>query len=136
MKCNYSVKQKWTNKYNGKKYTYKDTHKTSTTITNMYGAPSLNSVVCSRSTTYDYKFAKLSNFKAKKAKGFIIFIEPNNIIGKEEVKESDGKLSRYRIKLKYPYDENTRKETKYNEETGQYDILYYYCYCTKDGFIW
>ena len=73
-----------------------------------------------------YKYAKIEDFEVAKAKGKLVFVTPDNVIGLEENTNDSGDFAGYRIKLKYPYDDKTPYEAHVDEKTGQEVIDYYY----------
>ena len=71
--------------------------------------------------SYNYKYAKISISKIKKAKGTLVFVEPNNVKG---IKKVGDHL--YHIILKYPYDSDTYTMDHWDQEKGEYVFDYYF----------
>ena len=80
--------------------------------------------------TYDkdsnYKYAKISNFKIKKAKGKLVFIDPSNIVAVQDYCNSDNEVVGKKIILKQPYDKNTQCESHYDDNGNKVIDNYYY----------
>ena len=74
----------------------------------------------------NYKYAKISNFKIKKAKGKLVFIDPSNIVAVQDYRDSDNKVIGKKIILKQPYDENTLCESHYDDNGNKVIDNYYY----------
>ncbi len=109
-KSKYKYKKKW------KKSSYKFKNSTVT----------FNQFIGGGGSESSYKYAKLTKVKYKKAKGTMIFVRPDNVIGvKLERTDSDGDKV-YRIMLKYPYDQNTNCESHWDDVQEKEIIDYYY----------
>ena len=132
IKGSYKWREKW--KYKKKTYKQTDTYKFSMSVID---------TINGRGSSNNYKYAKISKFKVKKAKGKLVFIEPSNVIGIGK-RYVDGEYYGKIIKLKYPYDKNTRYEYHYDENDNKV-IDYYWKYIdghntyyngkNKDGII-
>lgn len=91
------------------------------------GSNKFDMVIDGAPSNFDYKYAKISKFKIKKAKGKVIFVKPSNVIGIEKSYNIEtNELAAYIIKLKYPYDEKTLSYYRKDENTGEWVIDYYY----------
>ena len=82
------------------------------------------------SSDHNYSYAKAWDIKIKNVKGTVIFVEPSNIIGVErEYDESNpNQLNSVKIKVRYPYDDSTNKETHWDDATHTNVVDYYYFY--------
>jgi hypothetical protein len=74
----------------------------------------------------NYKYAKISNFKIKKAKGKLVFIDPSNIVAVQDYCNSDNEVVGRKIILKQPYDKNTDCESHYDDNGNEVIDNYYY----------
>lgn len=85
-------------------------------------------------TDEDYNYAKVWDVEIKNVKGTIIFAEPSNIIEiKRRFDESNSNhLYSAEIRIRYPYDDDTRKKTHWDDATIPNGIDYYYF---NDNFV-
>jgi hypothetical protein len=77
---------------------------------------------------YQMTNIKLLSYKIKKAKGKLILVEPDNLIGVESPKEKD---QGYMVKVKKPYDDSMPCESHYDKELKETVVDYYYFYTFK-----
>lgn len=117
----YSAKERY--KYKHKKKSYKNTVKIKNTFSYIEYDVSTNY----NDNKYDFKYAKISNFKVSKVKGKIVFIEPSNVIAIDHYYDKDGEDHGQIIKLKHPYDKNTPCKTHYDENDKEV-MDYYFMY--------
>lgn len=113
-------------KFTSNKKTYKYTG--NTTI-NRSASGSFSGIPIARGLdNWDYAYGKAWDVKIKRLKGTIIFAEPSNVIGVER-KYSDSnknRLSYAKIKLRYPYYDDTYEEEHWDDATDSY-VTDYYC---------
>lgn len=87
-----------------------------------------------RKGKYNYEKTKITNLKISKARGTLVYISPDNIIGFGRQEESDrfqyhnanGERIYTIIKLKHPYDGVTSWHGHVDDYTGEYIVDYYY----------
>lgn len=126
VKGTYKVRTKYTEKINKKKHTFKNTQKVKFLATE----PRDLFYASKYEKNCSYKYTKVWDWKIKKSKGTIIFVEPSNIISIERsYSEYDGDFEYTKIKVKYPYDDRTHKRYDANG-----NVEYYFLRYTEDLF--